>query len=104
MAAFVRQRTREIGVRIALGATARDLRRLVLGEAIAVAGSGALIGLLGAVATSGLFRSMLFGVQPVDPLTLAGATAILTATAAMACYLPMRTATRVDPVSLLRAD
>jgi ABC-type lipoprotein release transport system permease subunit len=47
---------------------------------------------------------MLFGVQPVDPLTLAGATAILTATAAMACYLPMRTATRVDPVSLLRAD
>jgi predicted permease len=104
MAAFVRQRTREIGVRIALGATARDLRRLVLGEAIAVAGSGALIGLLGAIATSGLFRSMLFGVQPVDPLTLAVAMVILTATAATACYLPVRTATRVDPVSLLRAD
>jgi putative ABC transport system permease protein len=104
MAAFVRQRTREIGVRVALGATARDLRRLVLGEAARIAGAGALIGLLGALGTSGLLRGLLFGVEPIDPVTLVGATVVLIATAAIACYLPVRRATRVDAVALLRAD
>jgi putative ABC transport system permease protein len=104
MAAFVRQRTREIGVRIALGATARDLRRLVLGEALRVAGIGALLGLGGAIATGGLLQGMLFGVQPADPVTLVAATIILTAAAALACYLPVRRATRIDAVALLRAD
>jgi putative ABC transport system permease protein len=104
MTTFVRQHTREIGVRVALGATARDLRRLVLGEAVRIAGIGALFGLLGAVATSGLLRGLLFGVAPADPVTLALATLILMAAAAVACYRPVRSATRVDPVSLLRAD
>ena len=104
MAAFVRQRTREIGVRIALGASARDLRRLVLGEAVRLAGIGAVIGLLGAVATSGLLRGLLFGVEPADPIALIVATAILTGAAAIAVYVPVRRATRVDAVTLLRAD
>ncbi len=104
MAAFVRQRTREIGVRIALGASARDLRRLVLGEAVRLAGMGAVIGLLGAVATSGLLRGLLFGVEPADPIALIVATAILTGASAIAVYVPVRRATRVDAVTLLRAD
>jgi putative ABC transport system permease protein len=104
MAAYVRQRTREIGVRIALGATASDLRRLVLGEAVRLVGIGGLLGLAGALATSRALRGLLFGVEPSDPVMLAVAALLLTVAATVACYLPVRRATRVDAVALLRAD
>ncbi len=104
MAAFVRQRTREIGVRVALGATNADVRWLILGEALWLAGAGTALGLAGAVVTSGLLRGLLFGVQPLDPATLAAAMAVLVATIAVACYVPVRRATRVDPLLLLKAE
>jgi predicted permease len=104
MAAFVRQRNREIGVRVALGATSADVRRLVVSEAVWLAGIGVALGLGGSVATSGLLRGLLFNVGPLDPATLAMALAVLAASAALACYAPIRRATRVDPVALLRAE
>jgi putative ABC transport system permease protein len=104
LAAFVRQSTREIGVRVALGATRRDVRRVVLGEAVWLAGVGVSLGLIGAAATNSVLRGLLFGVQPLDPVTLAVALAVLACTCAAACYVPLRRAVRVDPVALLRGD
>jgi hypothetical protein len=103
MAAHVRQRFPEIGVRVAMGASTSDLRRLVLGEGLRLALMGAGLGLLGAIATSHLLRSLLFGVQPLDPASLLGAAGLLVATAALACYLPARRATRLDPLVVLRS-
>jgi putative ABC transport system permease protein len=102
LAAFVRQSTREIGVRIALGATASHIRRLVLGEAARLAAVGVALGLAGAVATGRLLQGMLFGIDAMDPLTLAAAVAVLLLTALVACWFPLRRATRIDPVTLLR--
>ena len=65
---------------------------------------GALLGLAGALATSGWWRGMVFGVQPADPVTIVAASIVLTAAAALACYLPVRRATRVDAVALLRSE
>jgi putative ABC transport system permease protein len=104
MAAYVGQRSREIAVRMALGARASDVRRLVLGEGLRLAGLGAAIGVTGAIATTRLVRGMLFGVQPLDPASIVSAAVLLVAVAALACYLPMRRATRVDPVVTLRAN
>jgi len=104
MSVFVRQSRREIGVRIALGANAGHVRRLVAGEATRMAGIGIALGLAGAVATGRLFKGLLFGVEPIDPLTLTAATALLCVAAAVACYVPLRSATTIDPVRLLRAD
>jgi ABC-type antimicrobial peptide transport system permease subunit len=104
MSVFVRQSRREIGVRIALGANVRDVRRLVAGEAIRLAGLGIALGVAGAVATGRLFKGLLFGVEPMDPLTLTAAITVLCVAAAVACYVPLRSATTIDPVRLLRAD
>lgn len=104
LAAFVRQSTREFGVRMALGATARHLRTLVVGEAARLAGIGVVLGLAGALATGRLIGSMLFGVEPIDPFTIAVAVVILALTTAAACYFPVRRAARIDPVTLLRGD
>lgn len=104
MGASVRQRGREMGVRVALGATAADLRRLVLGEGLRLTAVGAVIGLLAAAAGTRLLRGLLFEVQPLDPLALAGAALLLTAAAALAMYLPARRAARIDPGTMLRAD
>jgi putative ABC transport system permease protein len=104
MAAYVRQRYAEIGVRVALGATASDVRRLVLGEGLRLGGVGAMIGLATAMATSRLLRGLLFDVQPLDPPALLTAALLLVGASALACYLPARRAVRVDPVSLLRAE
>jgi predicted permease len=103
MAAYVRQRYAEIGVRMALGATASDVRSLVLGEGLRLAVTGAAIGSLGAIAAGRALRSLLFGVQPLDPLSLVGAAALLTFVATLACYVPARRATRLDPLAVLRA-
>lgn len=102
--ASVRQRYGEIGVRVALGATSSDVRRLVLGEGMRLAGLGAAIGLAGAAAAARLLRGLLFGVLPLDPVSLLAATLLLVAVSAMACALPARRAARVDPVTMLRSE
>jgi putative ABC transport system permease protein len=86
-----------------LGATSVDVGRLVVGEALRLAGVGAALGLAGAVATSGLLRGLLFGIRALDPATLAAAVAVLLATVVVACYFPIRRAMRVNPAVLLRA-
>ncbi|HEY5219732.1 MAG TPA: ABC transporter permease [Gemmatimonadaceae bacterium] len=104
MASAVRERTREMGVRLALGATPEQLRREVLARAFRIAAIGALIGLAGALTVARLMRALLFDVSPTDPLALAGACALLMVVALGAAYLPARRATRIDPAQALRAD
>lgn len=104
VAAHVRQRDREIAIRLALGATTMRIRRLVLTEAVRLAGGGALIGVAGAFAATPLIRSLLFGVDPLDPTTIIGAALLLVVAAALASYVPLRRATRVDPVIVLRGQ
>jgi predicted permease len=104
MAAAVSDQTREIGVRMALGATPDRLRRDVLGRALAVAGAGTAVGLACALATSRLITSMLYRVSPTDPIALVGACGILLAVALLAAYIPARRATRIEPALALRAE
>ena len=104
MAAAVREQTREIGVRMALGATPARLRRDVLRRALGVAAIGTLVGICGAVASSRLFTSLLFQVNPIDPVTLVGVSVLLLGVAMASAYLPARRATRVDPAIALRND
>jgi putative ABC transport system permease protein len=102
MAAYVRQRDTEIGVRVALGATARDVRRLVLGEGLRLAGLGALIGIASAAVGSRFLRGLLFEVEPLDPVSIAGAAQLLVGISMVAAYVPARRATRLDPIVVLR--
>jgi ABC-type antimicrobial peptide transport system permease subunit len=104
MAAHVRQRDREIAIRLSLGATTMRIRSLVLTEAVRLAGAGAAMGVAGALAASPLIRSLLYGVDPLDPMTISGAALLLVAAAALASYLPLRRAIRVDPVAILRGQ
>jgi putative ABC transport system permease protein len=97
-----KQRTREIGVRVALGASARDVVRLILGQGLAVSLAGVGLGLAGAAAVTRVVSSFLVGVSPTDPMTFAGVTAILFAVAIVASFVPARRASRVDPVVALR--
>jgi putative ABC transport system permease protein len=101
---LVTQRTREIGIRMALGARASDVVRLVLAEGMAPVGLGGVVGVLAALAVTRAIRSLLFGVTPLDPLSLAAAPALLAAVALVACYLPARRAVRVDPIVALREE
>lgn len=104
MGAFVRQRTRELGLRLALGATGRDVGGLVLGEALKLAGLGAALGLVGAVAATRLLEGLLFGVHPLDPPSLLAAAATLVAVSLLACWLPVRRAMRVGPMRALAEE
>jgi len=104
IAAHVRQRGQEIAVRLALGATASGVRRLVLTEAVRLAGLGAVIGLAGAMASTRLLRGMLFEVDPLDPFAIAGAALLLVGVSALASYLPARRATRIDATAMLRSQ
>jgi len=104
LAYLVAQRTREIGIRMALGAGAADVVRLVLGEGMAPVVAGALVGLAASTLATRALRSMLFGVTPLDPVSFIAAPALLGAVALLACYLPARRATHVDPLVALRDD
>jgi putative ABC transport system permease protein len=104
MAANVRQRHREIGLRLALGASPACVRRLVLAEAGWLAGLGALIGCAGSALAARLLRGLLFEIAPLDPPTVVAAAILLVAAAAVASYLPARRASSVDPISSLRAE
>jgi predicted permease len=104
MAFTVARRTREIGVRMALGAVPGDVIWLVMREVIVLVGSGLILGLAAAWALSRLVSSQLYGVSANDPLTMAGAAAALAAVALLAGYVPARRATRVNPVLALRYE
>jgi putative ABC transport system permease protein len=100
--AHVRERSTEIGVRVALGATPSHVRRLVLGEGLRLAGLGAALGLGAAIAATRVLQGLLFEVEPLDPVSLLGAALLLVGASALASYPPARRATRVDPLSVLR--
>jgi len=98
----VAERTREIGVRVALGASRRDVLGLVVRQGMTLASLGVALGMVGAVAASRELVALLFGVSPLDPATYAGVVALLAAVAAAACAVPAWRASRVDPASTLR--
>jgi predicted permease len=100
----VSQRRAEIGVRMALGAPAAQVGRMVVGQSLRVAGAGIAIGLAGAFATTRVMQSLLYGISPTDPITLGGVTVVLVTLGALAAYLPARRAARVDPVEVLRRE
>ena len=99
----VARRTREIGIRIALGAAPSDIRRLILGQAMRAVGIGVALGLVGALAATRLIESLLFGVGRTDPLSFGGAVVVLVMVALIATYVPVRRAIRMEPVTALRS-
>jgi ABC-type antimicrobial peptide transport system permease subunit len=104
VAYFVAQRTREIGIRMALGAAPSDIVMQVVARGLRIAVTGIALGTLLSLALTRLLASLLFQVAPFDPVTFAGVAALLTVIAALACYLPARNAAHVDPMACLRAD
>jgi len=100
----VRQRRREIGIRLALGASQREVLRMVLGEALGMAMAGVTIGIASALLLSRYLESLLYGVKPADPATYAVAALAVPCAALLAAYQPARRATRVDPASSLRSE
>jgi putative ABC transport system permease protein len=104
MAYAVAQRTQEIGVRMALGASTTSVFRLVLRQAAVLIASGVGLGVLAAAAAAGVLRSQLFQTDPIDPWTFAGTAVLLGAVAMLASYVPARRGMRVDPIQALRAE
>jgi ABC-type antimicrobial peptide transport system permease subunit len=102
MAVGVRQRVAEFGIRLALGASAGTVLRLVLGQGLRLVVAGLIVGLAGALALTRYLGALLFNVRAQDPWVFAAAAALLAAAAFAACYLPARAATRSDPLVALR--
>jgi len=104
LAYSVAQRRREIGIRMALGAQAGEVGRMIVGEGIRLVALGAAIGLAGAFALTRLLENLLFGVKPTDPVTYAGTVAFLVGVALLACWIPARRAMKVEPMEALRYE
>jgi len=102
MSYSVAERTRELAVRMALGAGPREILRLVLGEGLGLTAAGLVLGLALSLAATRLMSSLLFGVSATDPVTFGGAVAVLAATALLASFLPARRGMRLSPVRALR--
>jgi putative ABC transport system permease protein len=100
----VNQQTREIGLRMALGAQRGDVMRLILGQGLRLTAVGLALGILAALALMRVLVSLLFDVRAYDPSTYTAVTLLLTAVALLACYIPARRAMRVDPMVALRYD
>ncbi|OLC44783.1 MAG: hypothetical protein AUH43_17870 [Acidobacteria bacterium 13_1_40CM_65_14] len=101
---LVSQRTREIGVRVALGATPRDVFQLIVGRGMALTAAGVVIGIAGATALTRFVESLLFETSPHDPLSVAAVSGLLIVVAFLACWLPTRRAMRIDPAVALRVE
>jgi ABC-type antimicrobial peptide transport system permease subunit len=97
-------RRAELGIRMALGARRGTVIAMFMRDSVRTAGPGVVLGLLAALATTRLLEGMLFGVAPMDPLSIIVATVVLAATAAFAAYLPARRASRLDPMVILRDE
>src|SRR5579859_160815 len=104
MAYSVSRRTREIGVRVALGAGSGEVLRMMMGQGLRTILIGVAVGIAGSLALTRTVESLLFGVAPTDPLTFAGVTLLLIVAALLACFIPARRATKVDPMVALRYD
>ena len=104
MAYSVTQRSHELGIRIAVGASPRDILRLVLGQGIRLTLIGAAFGLLASLLVTRALASLLFGVSATDPVTFIAVPVVLALVAMLACYLPARRAMRVDPIIALRYE
>ena len=104
LAFSVSQRRNELGIRLALGAERRTILKMILGEGAMMAGIGLVVGGLAAIPLSRLLAGLLFGVQPIDPITIAVAALLLVAVALAASWVPARTATAVDPMTALRGE
>jgi ABC-type antimicrobial peptide transport system permease subunit len=104
LAYMVTERRREIGIRMALGADRASVLRMILGQGLSLAAIGIVTGLLASFAMSRVLTSMLFGVKPTDPTTMAAVVGLIAVVAMTACYLPARSATHVDPMIVLRED
>jgi putative ABC transport system permease protein len=98
------QRTHEIGIRMAIGATPRDILKMVLRQGFAIVGLGVLVGLAAAFAGTRLLADLFYGVTPSDPVTYAAVATLLLAVALLACWIPARRATRVSPLVALRFE
>jgi ABC-type antimicrobial peptide transport system permease subunit len=103
LAYLVRARTQEIGVRMALGATAASVQRMVLRQGLVLAAIGLAVGITFSLLAGGIIRGMLYGISPADPLTLLIVGGVLTTVSFVASYLPARHATRIDPAAAIRS-
>jgi putative ABC transport system permease protein len=98
------QRTYEVGIRMAFGASKRDVLKLIIGQGMALTLAGVVIGFLASLALTRLMQKLLFGISPTDPVTFVVIALVLCVVPLLACYIPARRATRVDPMVALRYE